>query len=582
MSNQRRILTLPGILLGAMVFTASLHLSAQQITIDHGVRVEGLWCFPLVTDSLKYLYLPDRPSLALDEKQHPQFSFIRYVNNNNPTLPSEKTITQAGGGGVLHFLVSYDTDETKVKKAQESLRKLMKNEELQLTGPVVFKEGRYALVSSILNPETGNGEKVLMAVGAAPVLQGSKIALSFEMDPQHSKLLLESFKMTTPDVSIIFDLTFSGILDAYNAKLTVDWSEVQKNEKIGGGINVYFVSAELEKVYEELRRTSAIKLETVGQDDKMQVIVDAAYTKVTDLMFRKVEPELLPAADQGILGALLGRSLGRGAPSGGGAFPFSAHVGYKRKDIKTSGYSVLNFNSRSTTERHHYITFNIGDFYNKFGQNQQYFRTISLNDDDFTQRDIYVGVDGALIPEFDKLINSITVTLRKVHQDGTVSLKEVNIVRATLTESKPISMNYGSVSDSDRLAWLNYDFKAQYNFIGGKTYQTDWMQQNASMINLFVPYQRRKIQLEGDAVLLKSKNVRATTIRVEYPFFGEQRSYETTVKPDDDLLQKQFDITLPSGQFKYKYMMRWRMKDGTEKMFNGENDSEILFIDTLN
>lgn len=60
------------------------------------------------------------------------------------------------------------------------------------------------------------------------VLQGSKIALSFELDPQRSKLLLESFKTNTPDVSIVFDLTFSGLLDAYNAKMTVDWAEVQE------------------------------------------------------------------------------------------------------------------------------------------------------------------------------------------------------------------------------------------------------------------------------------------------------------------------------------------------------------------
>jgi hypothetical protein len=583
MANRGILLNFAKIVFAVVAFMApSSSLSAQQIAIDRGLRLEGLWCFPLVTDSLQYLFLPDRAFLALDEKQQPQFSFIRYVNSSSTNASSEKTITQAGGGGVLHFLVSYDTDETKVKKAQEALRKIKNNEEIKLLGPIIFKEGRYALVSSILNPETGNREKTLMAMGAAPVLQGSKIALSFEMDPPRSKLLLESFKMTTPDVSIIFDFTFSGILDAYNAKLTVDWAEVQKNEKISGGVNVYFVSAELEKIYENLRRTSAIKLETVGEDAKMQAIVDAAYAKITDMMFRKVEPEQLPAAEQGGLGALLGQAFGRGAPSGGGGFPFSAHVGYKRKDIKTSGFSTLNFNSRSSSERHHYITFNIGDFYKKYGQNQQYFRTVSLSDDDFAQRDIFVGVDGALIPEFDKLINSITVTLRKLHQDGSVTIKEVNIVKAALTDSKPISMNYGSVADTDRLAWLNYDFKAQYNFIGGKTYQTEWQQQNAAMINLFAPYQRRRIQLEGDAALLKSKNVRATTIRVEYPFFGEQRSFETTVKPDDDLLQKQFDITLPAGQYGYKCTIRWRMKDGTEKISRGENDTEILFIDVLN
>ncbi len=281
-------------------------VNAQQIQIDRGVRVEGLWCFPLVTDSTQYLYLSDRATLGVDEKKQPQFSFIRYVSGTeNTPAATDKTISQAGGGGVLHFLVEYDTDEQKVRRANERLKELLNNDEVKLRGPIIFKEGRYALISSIINPETGNTEKSLMAMGAAPVLQGSKIALSFELDPQRSKLLLESFKTTTPDVSIIFDLSFSGIMDAYNAKVTVDWAEVQKNEKIGGGLSVYFVSAEVEKVYEELRRTSAIKLETTGEDARMQAIVDAAYTKVTDMMFRRVEPEQLPADDQNGLGSML-------------------------------------------------------------------------------------------------------------------------------------------------------------------------------------------------------------------------------------------------------------------------------------
>jgi hypothetical protein len=79
------------------------------------------------------------------------------------------------------------------------------------------------------------------------------------------------------------------------------------------------------------------------------------------------------------------------------------------------------------TDRHHYIAFNIGDIYKKYGNNPQYFKTISLSDPDFEQRDIYVGVDGAILPEYDKLINSITVTLRKQHSNGNITLREVNV-----------------------------------------------------------------------------------------------------------------------------------------------------------
>lgn len=572
------------VMLALFLITCST-AKAQQISIDRGVRVEGLWCFPLVTDTTQYLFLPDRAMLAVDEKKKPQFSFIRYVTvADTASSTPERTISQAGGGGVLHFLVTYDTDDKKVKNAEARLKELLNNDEARLRGPIVFKEGRFALVSSILNAASGKTERTLMSMGAAPVLQGSKIALSFEMDPQNSTLLLESLRMPTPDVSIVFDLVFSGLTDAYSAKLTVDWTEVYKYEKISGGANVYFVSAELEKIYEELRKTNAVKLEVAGEDARMDNLVNTAYGKLTDMLFRRVEPEQIPPTDQGGLAGMLSglfSNNGNGAFSSGKTFGFGAHFGYKRKDTKTSGYSVLNFNSRINSERHHYITFNIGDFYQKYGKDQEYIKTVSLSDPDFEKRDIFVGVDGALVPEFDKMINSITVTLRKAHQNGSTTLKEVNIVKSTITEAKNISMSYGSVGDSDRLVWLNYDFKAQYNFKGGKTYQADWKQQNSAMINLFAPYERRVIKLEADAETLRGRNVRATTVKIEYPFFGEKKTMEMTVKPEDDLSKKEFDITLPAGQYAYKYTVRWRLKDGTEQIMTGDNDTEILFIDVF-
>ena len=558
----------------------SFACSGQQIALDRGVRLEGLWCFPLVTDSLKYMYLPDQSQLALDNQNHPQFSFVRYVNTILESPDSgANSIRQARGGGILHFLITYDTDPKKVLKAQSKLRELTRSDSVKLSGPIVFKEGRFALVSSILNPDKGISEKKLLAVGQAPVLEGSRIALSFELDPQRSKLLLESFKMSTPDVSLIFDLTFNGLTDAYNAKLTVDWTEVSKYEKISAGVKIYFVSADIDKTYAELRRTSAIKLESAGADDKMEALVNTAYTKLTELIFQRVDPEPANPASGNGLDNLLGGVLG--SSSSGNIFPFGAHASYKLKDIKTSGSSVLYFNSRFSSDRHHYIAFNIGDMYKKFGTNTDYFKTVSLSDPDFEQRDISVAVDGQLLPEFDKLINNVTVTLKKEHANGSTTLREANITKATAYDTKPVTMSYGSVGDSNKMDWLNYEYKAQYQFKGGKNYEAPWQMQSNSMINLFAPYERRTIKFEGDPKLLKDKNVRVIIIKVNYPFFGEDRKLETYLKPEDNFLDKQFDITLPANQYSYHYTLTWKFKNGTEKTISGNNDTELLFIDTI-
>ena len=235
----------------------------------------------------------------------------------------------------------------------------------------------------------------------------------------------------------------------------------------------------------------------------------------------------------------------------------------------------------NATDRHHYISFNIGDIYKKYGANDEYFRTVSLYDPEFEQRQVFVGVDGLIVPEFDKMINSITVTLRKNHQNGSTTLREIIVTKSTLADNRSLAMTYGSVGDTNREEWLNYEYKAQYNFLGGKTYQTEWKKQNNAMINLFVPYERKLVKIDADKELLVQKNVRAISVKIEYPFFGEKKIMEFTVKPNDDFSQKTFDVTLPAGQYNYTYNIRWRMKNNTEKVLTGENDNEILFIDAI-
>ncbi|MBK9492502.1 MAG: hypothetical protein IPO07_29685 [Haliscomenobacter sp.] len=57
---------------------AALRLQAQMPMIDRGEYIEGLWCFPLHTDSLTYVYLPNSARFAFNEEKGPRFSYLRY------------------------------------------------------------------------------------------------------------------------------------------------------------------------------------------------------------------------------------------------------------------------------------------------------------------------------------------------------------------------------------------------------------------------------------------------------------------------------------------------------------------------
>ena len=79
LGNLSRVASSLGILAALAV---SPHVaSAQQISIDRGVRAAGLWCFPLANNPNEYLYLPAGAQLGTNRSGGPEFSYLRYVEN---------------------------------------------------------------------------------------------------------------------------------------------------------------------------------------------------------------------------------------------------------------------------------------------------------------------------------------------------------------------------------------------------------------------------------------------------------------------------------------------------------------------
>jgi hypothetical protein len=553
---------------------------AQQVSLEDGVRAAGLWCFPLASDPRRYVYVPETVRLARDESNRPQFSFVRYVVN----APGEggASVTSADGGGIVHFLVTLETSPQAVRAAEQALQRERRDAQVTLRGPLVFREGRYTLVSSILNP-AGAPETQVMATGRAPVLEGNRLAFSFDLDPRRATLLMQSLAMNTPDVSLVFDLTFDGLTSAYDAELTVDWAQVRKTSRFTAGASVYFVGADVERMVDELRRRDAVRLRTSGGSAPTQGLLDAAYGKLMELLFRPVEPERVPEKERGgLLGALaMLLDPGNGSALRRNLTGFGAHVGYQLKELKTEGTSVLTFQHRSSVERHSLATFNIGDFYRQHGRDPNYFRAVNLGDATFQQREVRVGVDGGLLADFERYVNSVTVTLRKQHQNGETTLQEVVIDRGRLAQAPDLRMVYGWNGDDDRLAWLRYEYRTRWSFQGGGAYQTEWTPADVPMIDLFAPYQRQTVRVTGSGAALRERKVRSVAVEVEYPFFGAPRRQQVVLRPEDDAEPAPIQITLPLNQFEYGYVITWQLEGGRRLTTRGRDSSGVVFVDEL-
>jgi hypothetical protein len=567
-----------------------LAAGAQQILIDQGARVEELWVFPSAVNPLHYYYVPASARLVADGNGDPSFSFLRYVINraSKNEADASKGITQAEGGGILHFLVTYDTPAEQVQRAERALQRLVaqnkpdaKAEDVKLQGPIIFKSGRYVLISSIIN-DKNQAEPQLLAIGNAPVFEGSQMALSFDLSPERATLLNESLKMATPDISLIFEMTLEGLTDSFAADLEVKWDDVYKHEAYGVKAQIpawYFnVGGNGSVMFDQLMQNKAVELRTRGANPNLEAMLEKVQLKLIELMFEPIPIEGADKPDQigqlaQAIKSLKDDDKKKERPRAGVTFS------YKIKEARRTGRTVVSLNSQSPVERMTTIGFNIGDLWKRYGDDKRFFKTVNLADPAFEQREIHVGIDGAILPEFDAYINSVTAVLRKQHQDGKMTVQEIVVDRDTFKKTKnDFRMIYGWSGDDDRTQWLQYEYRTRWSFKGGGKHETEWKTAEANMIDLYAPYKRRVVRILGDSKTLTDAGVRAVVVKVDYPFFEGRKSDKITLRADKPITDKTIELTMPLDANEYHWDVTWigaggnRTAQGTDKTF-------VLFVD---
>jgi len=161
-------------------------------------------------------------------------------------------------------------------------------------------------------------------------------------------------------------------------------------------------------------------------------------------------------------------------------------------------------------------------------------------------------------------------------------VKELYVDRNTLAKSSgQLVMTYGSLKDTNRLKWLDYDYKTTWQFMKGGSYSTDWVTQSASMINLFAPYERRTIDVMGDDAILRQNKIRSVIVELSYNFFGETRKSKLVIMTDQPVSDKFFEITQPLNEYDYSYSIKWVRQDGQQVIKNYTDNSGIIFIDNI-
>jgi len=257
---------------------------AQEINLDRTVRAGELQLFQDFKDPKTYYYLPDKAGLAQRDGL-PEFSFLRYVRNTSGSEGGPAS-AQGEGGGILHALVSLAVPPEVLADARSELARLVPG--ARIAGPVIYRSGRVALVSSF-KQEGGELTTRVLGLGNAPILEGNKTAVSMQLTRMGATLLWDSFQTTTPDLSFAFEMQFAGYRQPYEAVVEADWDAIYSHRAFSAALASTYLGAEIKDVFDDLMKSGAIKVTIKGTDEKLDTLVSSAQAKLLDAMFDRVD-----------------------------------------------------------------------------------------------------------------------------------------------------------------------------------------------------------------------------------------------------------------------------------------------------
>lgn len=619
-------------LIGRIALSAWISFPAytQQILLDEPVKAGELTLFRDVRAVNTYYYISDKPRLAT-ENGKPQFSFLRYVDNVRN--PSEE-VREGEGGGIVHAVVSLSVTEEQLQQARQALRRI--NPDGTIKGPVIFKGGTIALVSSFAN---ANGEltKQVVGLGTAPILDGQHAAVSVQVTKKGAQILWESFQTPTPDMSVSFEMEVSGYLSPRQVLIEANFDQIYEHTTFDAAVVTPVLAAEIKAAFDELVRAGAIKVTQIGEDENMEKMLEAAYSKLTKMMFDPVggtgTPDLNQLTTPGLQGkSMLDRATEMLSKARNEAQEENKRIRFENKqeeedyqklkvlsdslmkelgftpvtkemldkepepepEVPVPGFAAaVSFQMKKTRQRgiftidlNKYTADNLTlRFDENFGDINcaSCFHQVNLDDPLYRQREIHAFLDGMNADDFGKYINFVNVIMRKTHESGDITYDELKIDRTKFNaEANAFKMLYGWKGDDDREQWQQYEFRTVWNFFGGYSSETEWNATDFGTIPLSPPFVRKVIDIEADPDILVEENVRFVEVKVHYRMGEKEFTTEARLNPLKEEFSKQLEIILPKEQSDYDYEIYWH-KRGADPVYSGRksNTTSLLFVDDI-
>jgi hypothetical protein len=523
------------LLLISVLFLSALWSQATVKYNEGQVMVKGVLFLQEYENPNNYYYLPQYPRLSRNEKGLYELLCMKYVGQGGAET----------NGGIFHALIEFSMPPEFVETLQKELQEKTANKNATIAGPVplqqTLKEGEntpggFQIISSILTNTTGKDAftRNIIASGHAPLLPGSKAAVSARLSQEGATLLFESLKQPTSDVSVSLNGYYEATTKAYNATVTAESSVIYEHYSRLSNIQSGYTRDQLRKITDDLRRDQSLKIDIFdggggsGVDTKnLQGILDAVTDKLIELMFDtqngwSKEPPREAAVE---VNQILGRQeRGFFSEVFGGAqdtpyFSDNQFVLKKRTDIRTNKF-YLNLSKTAVIRVPFYTSGNLSGIYKNFGADTTYFRTVNLDDADFQRRDVHFQVDGDFAESFKDIFNFVTVSFRKTYggsqNDATADLI---FKRGDLEKGNDIQLIKYPRLGTSTSDWLNYEYRISWSLKGNNlsikepSGENQWKSSKASAISLIPPFSRRLVEVDADRTAFKDAKILTATVR---------------------------------------------------------------------
>jgi hypothetical protein len=552
------------------------------------VLVRGVQFLQEREDPNNYYYLPQYPRLARKEDGSFEFLCMKYIGQGGAET----------NGGIFHALIEFTLPGSFIEELEKDLKDKTANPKARIAGPVPLQQsmkdgeatpGAFKIVSSILTNTVGKDAftKNVITSGHAPLLPGSKAAISAKLSQEGSTLLFESLRGNTSDVSVTLSGYYEAAAQAYNATITAEtsiiynhYSKIQ-NEQEG------FTRDQLRKISDNMMRDQSLKIDvfdrsaSLGVDAKaMTGILEMITDKLIELMFDSQngwskEPPRESGVEQGQLRGRQERGWFSETFGGAQDTPYYTDHQYvlkKREDIRTNKF-YMNLSQSTAIKVPFYTSGNLSAVYDSLAINEdRYFRTVNLDDPDFQKRDIHFQVDGEFAESFKEIFNFVTVSFRKLYTDGqTDATRDLVFKRGDLekgTDMQSVIYARGGSKSSD---WLDYEYRVSWSLKGSNlslkepSSENDWKKSKSAAISLIPPFSKKIIEIDADRVQFKESGFTSATVRFVVMIAGKAQNQKNVILRSNDAtaitkVTLYHDIDQTVG-----YQIIWYDKKGKEK-----------------